>query len=319
MNELSILNDRDLFSRLHLFWDVPLESVKKYLLECEEVFLEAGDVLISPEFENDFLYIIVSGDLEVRLGDRNASALVSFSVGECVGEMSIIERQEPSAYVVAVVDSLLLAINQKSLWRMINSSHGVAKNLLLILSRRVRGGNKVISDSTEIIRQIEEVALIDALTGLHNRRWLDSVLGRVIGRCINDNSPFSLVMADIDHFKRYNDQYGHLSGDSALRAVANVLRKNLRPNDMIARFGGEEFVILLPGTAREGGLVVADRLLRGVEMVEVTNARGEPLPSLTISLGLAQMQEGDTIEMLLDAADKALYRAKDGGRNQVST
>lgn len=319
MSDLAIMRDNDLFSRLHLFWGVQLKTLKKFLQVCEERALAAGAILIAPERSNDKLYVILSGCLDVRLDSPTAPSLVKLTVGECVGEMSIIDRENPSAYVLAAEDSLLLVISQENLWAMVNASHEVAKNLLLILSRRLRDGNVVISDSTEMIRQIEEVALIDALTGLHNRRWLDDVLERVALRCVNDGRQFSLVMADIDHFKIYNDKHGHLNGDAALRSVANVLRKNLRPNDMIARYGGEEFVILLPGTGTEGGTVVAERLRRGVEEARVRNTRDEELPSLTVSLGLAEMPPGDAVEEVLEAADRALYRAKGNGRNQVST
>ena len=146
MSDLTIIKDKELFSRLHLFWSIPIESVLTFLRDCEEMDLPAGEVLISPDHENNNVFILLSGLLEVRIGSVEALPLVSISVGECVGEMSIIDREYPSAYVVAVENSRLLVINQETLWSMVNASHGVAKNLLITLSSRLRIDNEMISD-----------------------------------------------------------------------------------------------------------------------------------------------------------------------------
>src|SRR5690606_21484479 len=119
-------------------------------------------------------------------------------------------------------------------------------------------------------------------------------------------------------FKQYNDTHGHLAGDRALHTVARCLTRNLRPEDTITRYGGEELLAVLPDSDLEDARQVAERLRLAVRSTPVTHSSGEPLPSLTISLGIAQMQDGSDPEALIRAADQALYRAKKAGRDRIS-
>lgn len=128
-----------------------------------------------------------------------------------------------------------------------------------------------------------------------------------------------MIMLDVDHFKRYNDTQGHSGGDCALRALGKAIADHIRPNDMAARYGGEEFAILLPDTSLEQAVSVAERLRQEVEKLPNQTPDEKPLPSITLSLGLSEMKAGDTLETLIASADVALYRAKQGGRNRVST
>jgi len=318
MNNLSIHHDQDLFSKLTLFWGVSYHSVETYLGSCIEIELPPGEVLLSPEMNNQNIYILLSGSLNIHLDTMDTPPVFTLTVGECVGEMSLIDHEVPSAYVVTGEPSRLLEINKETLWSLVSASHGVATNLLLILSRRLRTGNRVIADSIEIRRQIEEMAMIDPLTGLHNRRWLDNMLERLLNRCAMDDRPLTVIMTDIDLFKPFNDRFGHLAGDRVLKAVAHTMQEMLRPSDMIARFGGEEFTILLPDTSIKDGFEVAERLRRGVKETTITADDKSQLPSVTVSLGLAERQSDSTIKKLLTAADDAMYRAKKEGRNRTS-
>lgn len=317
---LRIHNDRELLSRLQLFWGVPYESIVGHLERCLEIDLYAGDVLLSPENHNDCVYIVQSGELHVHLGSTATKPVKVLSVGENVGEMSFVDKEKPSAYVVAAEDSHLLVISQDVLWDMVSTSHGVARNLLLVLSSRIRTGNQILIKNKEMIKQLEEVAYIDALTGIHNRRWLDTNYNKVMYRCKRNQSPFCVIVIDVDHFKQYNDSNGHLGGDDALRAVALAIRHCLRPNDMFARYGGEEFVFLLPDNSLDEAKIVAERLRNDVEKKVIRSKDGQQLPSVTISLGIAEYIEGevDSMEKMIEAADQALYRAKNKGRNCYS-
>lgn len=172
--------------------------------------------------------------------------------------------------------------------------------------------------SIERQREYERHACVDALTGMHNRRWLEDTFARQIARCAQEGQALTLIMLDADHFKQYNDRHGHLAGDCALRALGKAISENIRPNDLAARYGGEEFAMLLPDTTLEQGFAVAERLRRAVEHAEVSTPDGQTLPSITLSLGIAQMLRDDTLHTLLTAADAALYRAKAAGRNRVA-
>ena len=172
-------------------------------------------------------------------------------------------------------------------------------------------------ESLERQREYERRACVDVLSGLHNRRWLEEAFARQLMRCAQEGQPATLIMLDADRFKQYNDSQGHFGGDCALRALGTAIMENVRPNDLPARYGGEEFAVLLPDTSLEQGTAVAERLRRAVETLPIQTPEGQRLPSITLSLGLAEMQPGDTLQSLLTAADGALYRAKAAGRNCV--
>jgi diguanylate cyclase (GGDEF)-like protein len=166
-------------------------------------------------------------------------------------------------------------------------------------------------------RAVETLGLTDALTGTYNYRYLLEALGREIERARRFEEKLSVLMLDMDNLKAYNDSHGHLRGSQVLRRVAQVARGELRAMDIIAKYGGDEFVIVLPQNGREGANLVAERVRRAIE--------NHPFPGeevsgrITSSLGIAVYPEdGQTVEDLIDRADQALYRAKGMGRNRVS-
>jgi diguanylate cyclase (GGDEF)-like protein len=159
--------------------------------------------------------------------------------------------------------------------------------------------------------------LTDPLTGLYNRRFLDARLEEEISRSQRQGKPFSLILADLDNFKCYNDICGHLAGDKALRKAAAAMRRASREMDVVIRFGGEEFCLILPVTGREESLFVAERLRRTIEVESFPGEVNLPLGRLTISLGIATYpDDGDSMDSLLAAADRSLYQAKERGRNR---
>ncbi len=167
---------------------------------------------------------------------------------------------------------------------------------------------------------LRRIALIDGLTGIANRRQFNETLDREWRRAQRLGVPLSLVMADIDYFKGYNDHYGHGDGDTALRAVAQALNAQmLRPTDLAARYGGEEFICILPETPLAGAVEVAERIRQAVETLAIPHAVSSIAPHLTLSLGVAAAPEPACAswEALLTLADEALYTAKKAGRNQV--
>lgn len=168
---------------------------------------------------------------------------------------------------------------------------------------------------------LESLSLLDALTDIPNRRRFDEALAAEWKRAIRDATPLSLLMIDIDHFKQYNDYYGHGAGDVCLQMVAAELSKSVvRPSDLVARYGGEEFVVILPETSQESALQIAERLRERIEKMSLPHAYSEVESVVTISVGVAtqaNISENSLPQILGDAADKALYMAKEGGRNRV--
>jgi diguanylate cyclase (GGDEF)-like protein len=166
-------------------------------------------------------------------------------------------------------------------------------------------------------QELAQLAATDALTGVANRRTLDHVLSHEWFRAQRSGKPLSLLMIDADHFKAFNDQHGHQAGDEALRALADVIRTHVhRPTDLVARYGGEEFSVILAETDSEGARQIAEQIREAVQNMPVADASQSPM---TVSIGIATCTAASEIslEQLLFSADKALYQAKEGGRNRV--
>ena len=168
-------------------------------------------------------------------------------------------------------------------------------------------------------RELQRISALDGLTGLANRRHFDQQLEKEWRRAQRANLPLSLILIDIDHFKPYNDTYGHLAGDECLQQVAQALKKSIvRPGDLVARYGGEEFVVILPETKVEGACVVAENLRKNIAALARAHSASETSEHVSISLGVAQADFASmpTLEDLIEQADKGLYEAKESGRNR---
>jgi diguanylate cyclase (GGDEF)-like protein len=169
----------------------------------------------------------------------------------------------------------------------------------------------------QALRESRELAITDPLTGLHNRRYLWELLGRELLKARRTRAPVAAILADIDHFKRFNDTWGHEAGDLVLKRVADVIREHVRGSDIGCRFGGEELAVILPETTLEVAVERAERIRRGIAGLRLEHG-GHPLDATTASFGIAIFpQHADNGEALLRAADEALYEAKRAGRNRV--
>jgi len=166
---------------------------------------------------------------------------------------------------------------------------------------------------------VRKEAMTDGLTGLANRKSFDKHLRNSILDASDEGTALTLLMLDIDHFKNFNDNYGHQIGDQVLRLVARTLIDGVKGRDLAARYGGEEFSIILPATSLQAGVAVANSLRRAVESKEVVNrTTEETLGRITLSIGVAQLEEDERLVDLIERADAALYTAKHNGRNQVA-
>jgi diguanylate cyclase len=186
------------------------------------------------------------------------------------------------------------------------------------LEQRLSASKDEISQLQENLEVVRTESLTDPLTGLANRKHFDDRLAALLTESAERSEPLSLVMTDIDHFKMFNDTWGHLTGDQVLRLVAMSVKQNVKGQDIAARYGGEEFAIILPNTVLRSALNVADHIRRAVMSKELMKrSTGQNLGRVTISLGVATSRKGDTPQTLIDRADACLYAAKRNGRNRV--
>ncbi len=305
---------RSLLESIGLFRGVDPETIADLLPRCGRIDVAEGDVLLSPDRTNHCVYVVLSGRLSVQLGSLHAPKIADLAAGSCAGEMSLIEDKDPSAFVVAVEDSHLMVISHHLLWQLVDRSHTFSKNLLVVLSERVRSDNEFIASSLGVLRQAQYNALTDGLTGLGNRHWMKDMFEREVTRACASGQSLCLMMIDIDHFKTFNDQYGHIAGDRVLAAVSEALRGYLRPTDLIARFGGDEFAVLLPGIGLDQAQHTAERLRQHVASLSPPSLS----TAITISIGVSANRADDDVATLVTRADSAMYDAKDKGRNCVA-
>ncbi|PKQ74675.1 GGDEF domain-containing protein [Aeromonas sobria] len=172
-------------------------------------------------------------------------------------------------------------------------------------------------ENLTLLRQLDQLAKQDPLTDVANRRHFNIELERALAHSQENGVPLSLILIDVDYFKRFNDHYGHQVGDMCLKEVAQALKRSVRtPSDLVARYGGEEFVLLLPNTDSEAATAVAQRLQDGLASLQLEHLASDVAPWVTVSQGIASIVSGEGASQLLERADRALYRAKESGRNQ---
>ncbi len=310
--------DRARLAESNLFKGIDLATVADLVDVCRVRERPKGALVLSPAVRNDHVYVLLEGTVDVELDVPGVPPHRTIGPGDCLGELSLIDGRPPTATVVALEPVRFFVIHRDILWTLVDHSDGLARNLLYVLSGRMRNENQALRDAQRARHALEHAASVDALTGVHNRRWMAETFHRQLERSQRDGQPVCAMMADIDQFKEYNDHHGHMAGDAALQSVARVLDAHVRPGDLLARYGGEEFALLLPGAPLAAALETAERLRQAVEAQEVLDENDMVLPPVTISIGVAEAQPGEAMDHLTRRSDEALYVAKNAGRNRVS-
>jgi len=236
----------------------------------------------------------------VKLAEKTSHS--SHKMEECVDQLSGIHRLETALPIIQTVitETRQLSDQTMSLHADLNTA---------------RAQINTLHDQITIAQQ---EASIDVLTGLLNRRGLSQILESFFDNDERQSLQLCLILADIDHFKNINDRYGHLTGDKVLSRIGRILVQQIKGSDSAIRYGGEEFIILLPETKLSNALIVAENIRKNIEKIILKRPRTqEIIGNISISLGVASLQEDESIETLIDRADQALYKAKNNGRNQT--
>jgi two-component system cell cycle response regulator len=269
----------------------------------------------------DCLVVIYSSDAR-QFGKRYVLERETLSIGRGQENLVVLDNDSVSRRHCRIE-------RRSSNWYVVDldSTNGTYVNDEIVKDYQLRRGDQVkIGDTimkylsgTDVEAQYHEtiykMTIIDGLTGAHNKRYLLETLDREIPRSRRHGRPLSVVMFDIDHFKKINDTYGHLAGDYVLKEIATLVRSRLRPDDVFGRYGGEEFCALLPETALAGAGAIAEDLRRRIQERRYTFENEQIL--VTVSLGAAELDGEMDGTGLLKAADEKLYDAKRGGRNKV--
>ena len=299
-----------------LLGDIDAITLQRLLTGCTFRDLAPEQILLTPGRVNRHVYILMSGSVRVHLDDLGGHPYIELSVGECVGELSILGETKVTAHVVGQEAARLMVIDQDLLWLLIDHSPQLARQFLYTLSHRVGSDNLILRRSLRRQRESEINANLDALTGIANRRGLNCFFSELLETGSLQNQALSLLMIDIDHFKRFNDTHGHVLGDNVLCAVAGILADHA-DQGLAARYGGEEFALVLPGHDLVQACRLADTVREKIQEIQLWTTHGERIVPITISVGVTQMQTGDTLQTLIHDADSALYCAKRSGRNCV--
>jgi diguanylate cyclase len=279
---------------------------------------------------------------ETRFDASTSAALIStFGSGETTAEVSSDVSKRLGSLMQDAQGFLQVAIadNRQQMVAMGEVAHEVGAGadpgvvidgLVAELSKSVSRASKLEQNFVEATRELGEIrvsldlaekrAKTDVLTGLPNRLAFEDFFAEAQAAAEKAGLPLSILLIDVDHFKRFNDDFGHGVGDQVLRLIAKVLRERVRDRDLPARYGGEELVAVFPGSDLKACAAVGESIRRLISECQITRrSTGEVLPGITVSIGVAQLQPGESMADLIERCDRALYKAKDTGRNRVVT
>ena len=312
------LSTIDIFSMLN---GEERERVRECLIPKK---VPAGQVLFSEGDEGRELYIVESGTIvtKVRLPDGSEREITRFSAGDFFGEMSIFENAPRSATCYIEKDTTMYLLDKNEFSGLVEKHPEIAAKIMFrmlnITTRRLRDTSEFHSDMVRWGEDARKRAITDELTGAYNRRFLDDAFVDYFDEARKSGRALSLVMVDLDFFRDINESYGHDMGDRVILAVVRVFRKHLREKDILARYGGDEFTLVMPDTDDRAAFEVADGIRKDVENLDILSSLDGPVRRVTTSQGIATYpSDARDLQGLREMADQALYRAKDDGRNRV--
>lgn len=281
-----------------------------------------GHILFNEGDTGKIMYIVLSGSVSISVNTPNGGELeiAEISEGNFFGEMSIFDSASRSATCSAKCDTKVLSLKAEDFYQFINDKPqaGIAimHRMLNITTLRLQNTGAFLSDMVTWGEQARVRAITDDFTGLYNRRFLDESLEECISEAKSKGHPLSVVMIDLDHFGTLNNEYGQETGDKVILAVVPIFKKLFRKEDILARYGGDEFTFLLPRTAGTQALNICTKLVREIRKINLLENLEGSLKTVTASIGIACFHDADdSPARITEKADQALYKAKEAGRN----
>jgi len=303
-----------------------LESIL-YNMECNIIKATSGNEALSLMFDYNFALVLLDVQMPemdgfeiaelMRSNSRTRFTPIIFVTAISKEKKCIFKGYEVGAvdYLFKPIEPVILQSKVKFFIELYNQNKIIEQQKTLLEIKI-----KELSELRAANFNLENLSYTDGLTGISNRRSFDSYIEMSWNNCLNSSKPLSLIMMDIDYFKLYNDNYGHIKGDDCLKAVAKELSKSAkRTLDLSARYGGEEFVIILPETHKEGAEIIAEEIRKNIINLDIPHESSPISKNVTLSLGVTTMVPNNqhTISEFINDADKALYEAKNLGRNRT--
>lgn len=301
------------------------ETDLNYLIRFAQIQnISVGKTLFDQGDPGEELHIILAGEIgiSIRISGGLEKEISSYTTGSYFGEMSIFENAPRSAKAYAKRDSVLLSLSAGSLLNLMGNHAQTAvllmHKMLNISTGRLNNTSKFVAEIVRWGDSARERAILDQATGLYNRRYYDEVLTETFAAAEKSKSNLSVVMLDLDHFRQINEIHGHDVGDDVIKHVVEVFKWNVRESDILVRYGGDEFAFLLPSTNKQKAREILEAIRQDAENLNIPVKDKDITLQITISVGIATYPDATSdLKTLCQLADKALYQAKNQGRNRV--
>jgi len=283
-----------------------------------------GQTLFNEGDTGEIMYIVISGSVSISVNtpDGKVLEIAEITAGNFFGEMSIFDSAVRSATCTPKCETTVLSLKADDFYEFIKNNPRAGSNImqqmLKITILRLNNTGALLSDMVTWGEQARTRAITDDFTGLYNRRFLDEALEDRFSEAKGEGHSLSVIMVDLDNFGTLNNEYGQAMGDKVILAVVPVFKSLFRKEDILARYGGDEFTFLLPGIAGKEALSLCSKLVREVRKISLLKNQGGSLKDVTTSIGIACYPDhADSVSSLRERADQALYKAKEAGRNRA--
>lgn len=317
-NEISFLKNVSLFNS---FSPEDLDTINECLKSFE---IKKNEKLFSEGDEGNEFFIVKSGSIasSIKCQDGSQREIAIFKPQDFFGEMSIFENAPRSATCYAKEDSVLFEFQKTNFFKLLEAHPDFAirimYKMLNVTTQRLRNTGNFLSDMVRWGNDASKRAITDELTGLYNRRYLENALETYFQISRAGNKPLTMIMVDLDYFRDINNLYGHETGDKAIIEVANTFRKHLRKQDSMARYGGDEFTLILRDTEQKDAFDLAEKIRMEMKEIALLKQLNGKINTLSLSMGVAAFpKNADSLAGLRQKADQALYKAKESGRDRV--
>lgn len=311
--------------RVYIFSKLSVGELALIADRFRVVSFEPGTVIFNEGDPGSEMFIVREGRVAtlINLPGGQKKEIAEFTPGDFFGEMTVFENVPRSATCIATEASTLLSLGQQELLSLIDPFPEIVTSItyrmLSITTQRLRDTGEFLSELVRWGEGASRRAVTDEVTGVYNRRFLDEVIVDHFETSKTTGRPLSIIMVDLDYFRDINEQYGVETGDRTFQEVVGVIKDHLSDPDILARYGGDEFTVLLPGSRLEDACRIAERIRVGVERLDFLKDMPGTKKGITISQGVASYPENARdLKTLREKADAALYAAKEGGRNRVA-